>query len=279
MVVIPEEAELLIPILRKFKHPNANLINYAAPVTRKMSYFNDLKYYAIPSLSKHWKPPTWLTVELGILAGRTYFEFHEYEDLRRYLSIKEDGEAKVPDAKVNAASNSSTSQKVNGAMNGNHVDQKVTIFTARPLTFLQEWLALRRRGHDFSHTPMGYVCQNKRLTADYPFFAKSETNGVNIMPVMARAVNGTQEERFLKDADETEDEIPQELLLPEDSESDSEDDDEAEGRRGGVPGGSPPEESESESSSSESEESSSDEDEASDKEADGDDEEDSDGVF
>jgi len=44
-------------------------------------------------------------------------------------------------------------------------------FTAKPLTFLQEWLAVRRKGQDFVNTPMGYVCQGRALKASHPFFA------------------------------------------------------------------------------------------------------------
>jgi hypothetical protein len=42
------------------------------------------------------------------------------------------------------------------------------------LTFMQEWLSLRRKGQDFAQTPMGYICQGKVLKADHPFFSKVE---------------------------------------------------------------------------------------------------------
>jgi hypothetical protein len=47
-----------------------------------MLHFNNLTYYSLPhALLRHWKPPTWLTIELGILAGLLYFEFEEYTTL------------------------------------------------------------------------------------------------------------------------------------------------------------------------------------------------------
>lgn len=52
-----------------------------------MLHFNNLMYYSLPRLPKNWKPPTWLTIELGIFAGRLYFEFGEYAALANYLGL------------------------------------------------------------------------------------------------------------------------------------------------------------------------------------------------
>ncbi|TGO19500.1 hypothetical protein BTUL_0004g01400 [Botrytis tulipae] len=175
LVVIPEETELLIPILRDCLAPACFLLTYAAPTTRKMLVnFNDLQYYAIPALSKDWVAPTWLLVQLGIFSGALYFEYSQYEYLRGFLGfgientmeelqedcLEEDGH--VIDGKATE--------------NGNGKDQTSAGFTSRPLTFLQEWLSVRRKGQDFSHTPMGYVCQGKVLTESHPFFSKNELN-------------------------------------------------------------------------------------------------------
>ncbi|KAF7931332.1 hypothetical protein BELL_0384g00070 [Botrytis elliptica] len=175
LVVIPEETELLIPILRDCLAPVCFLLTYAAPTTRKMLInFNDLRYYAIPALSKDWIAPSWLLVQLGIFSGALYFEYSQYEYLRGFLGfgiqktmeelqedcLEEDGH--VIDGKATE--------------NGNGKDQTSVGFTSRPLTFLQEWLSVRRKGQDFSHTPMGYVCQGKVLTETHPFFSKNELN-------------------------------------------------------------------------------------------------------
>ncbi|KAJ5365940.1 hypothetical protein N7517_008826 [Penicillium concentricum] len=39
------------------------------------------------------------------------------------------------------------------------------------LSFLQEWLNLRRPGQDIFHTPMGYICQGLTLRGDHTFFS------------------------------------------------------------------------------------------------------------
>src|SRR5436190_13431489 len=85
LVIIPEEAELLIPLVRDANAVLTHLLTYAGPVTRKMLHFNGLGYYAVPALPARWKPPTWLTIELGIFAGRLYFQFEEYCDICKYL--------------------------------------------------------------------------------------------------------------------------------------------------------------------------------------------------
>jgi hypothetical protein len=74
IVVIPEEAELIIPLIHSNKLSYTHLLTYSAPVTRKMLHFNSLDYYAIPSLPKGWKAPGWLMIELGIFAGRLCFQ-------------------------------------------------------------------------------------------------------------------------------------------------------------------------------------------------------------
>jgi hypothetical protein len=51
LVVISEEVELLISIIRAAKKLKVHLITSAAPVTKKMQYFNGLSYYVLPALA------------------------------------------------------------------------------------------------------------------------------------------------------------------------------------------------------------------------------------
>ena len=75
LVIIPEEAEELIPIIRTISAPRVTLIRYTAAFTKRMLNSNGFDCYALPSLAADWTPPSWLPLELGILAGRLYFEF------------------------------------------------------------------------------------------------------------------------------------------------------------------------------------------------------------
>ncbi|EAW10826.1 uncharacterized protein ACLA_053000 [Aspergillus clavatus NRRL 1] len=183
LVIIPEEAEAIIPVLRTLENPSVHLILYAAPFTRRMLQFNRLRFYAIPELPKDWHPPSWLSFELGILAGRLYFEFEEYQDIMDRLQL---------DAKDGSNGESSGSLCL-----GNRLDKK-------HLQFLQEWLTLRRHGQDISHTPMGYVCQGWRLRDDHPFFSTQEGERRNATELFPRAsqANGTISEQVFYDSDE-----------------------------------------------------------------------------
>ncbi|KAL8391947.1 hypothetical protein RB595_002236 [Gaeumannomyces hyphopodioides] len=183
IVIIPEEAELLLPIVRSTNSPTW-ILTYAAPVTRKMLHFNRLDYYAIPDLPDNWKAPTWLTVELGIFAGRLYFEWDEYSVLCQLAGLdpssnsqedwEDDGDGDGDEEEGAAIS------QMDGAMS--NLDQggqgglgtKSAAIATKPLVFLQDWLALRRRGQDFVHTPMGHVTQSKPLHAEHSFFRKNE---------------------------------------------------------------------------------------------------------
>ncbi|KAE8402926.1 hypothetical protein BDV37DRAFT_294915 [Aspergillus pseudonomiae] len=153
LVIIPEEAEELIPIIRPMQNSTMHLIMYAAPFTKRMLQFDTLNYYALPSLPKGRSPPQWLPFELGILAGRLYFQFSEYKFLLEQLRL----DLEKPTSHVDPAEASSTAACDNS-------------FVRTQLNFLQDWLTLRRQGQDISHTPMGYVCQGSRLRRDHPFF-------------------------------------------------------------------------------------------------------------
>ncbi|QBZ60228.1 hypothetical protein PoMZ_07166 [Pyricularia oryzae] len=55
---IPEEAQLLMSIVRKHGTPSY-ILTYAAPATRKRLHFNNLNYYSIPDLPHNWVAPLW----------------------------------------------------------------------------------------------------------------------------------------------------------------------------------------------------------------------------
>lgn len=182
MVIIPEEVEQVIALIRDNKEGFTNLITYAAPVTRKMLHFNNLGYYAIPAMPAGWKPPAWLTIELGIIAGRLYFEFEEYSDLRKYLGFREQvGKFKE---KLEDPVDSTDLQETDRGADDTADEEEIVAstreglsFTSKPLAFVQDWLAVRRKGQDFKYTPMGYICQDKQLTADHPFYTRVENDG------------------------------------------------------------------------------------------------------
>ena len=69
--------------------------------------------------------------------------------------------------------------EVTGNLEEEFAGKYTKVFAKRPLMFLQEWLALRRKGQDFSHTPMGHLCQGKPLLESHPFFTKPENDVTN----------------------------------------------------------------------------------------------------
>ena len=118
-----------------------------------MRPFNELTYYAIPSLPTTWVAPNWLKIELGIFSGRLYFDFDEYQTMSRYVGLV-DLTQDEEDSTLDRTSN--------------------VPLTAKPTAFLQEWLTVRRKGQDFTHTPMGYLCNGKPLLSTHPFFVASD---------------------------------------------------------------------------------------------------------
>ncbi|RYP37538.1 hypothetical protein DL767_002846 [Monosporascus sp. MG133] len=171
LIIIPEEAELLIPVIRRAGQlAKVHLIAYAAPVTKSMIHFNDFLYYTIPRLPAGYTVPVWLSIELGIFAGRLYIEFGECAPLTRYLRVLSEGAA--ADAALQVTGEP-------GPGSG--------IFTKKPVSFLLEWLALRRKAHDIMHTPMGYICQGRPLHKNHPFFVARSANAQEVVPPSAGA--------------------------------------------------------------------------------------------
>lgn len=182
VIVIPEEAEKLLRLLRGVENSPTHLLAYAAPVTRKMLHFNNFTYYSVPPLPKDWEAPIWFRIELGIFAGRLYFPYLEYPYLLQYLGIKTNDlelEGKVEGPGPEACSADATHKEA--GIYATRPDIKA--FSRKPLSFLQEWLSIRRKGQDFAHTPMGFVCQGKPLLASHPFFTRPETDGERQRPL------------------------------------------------------------------------------------------------
>ncbi|KAK1147945.1 hypothetical protein N8T08_000461 [Aspergillus melleus] len=93
-----------------------------------MVEFDKLDYYAIPSLPNNWIPPSWLPFELGILAGRLYFDFAGYETVLEGLYLTKESLSSVDESTAHA----------------------LQALTKRHLTFLQE--RPLRREHPFFQT-------------------------------------------------------------------------------------------------------------------------------
>ncbi|KAI3400394.1 hypothetical protein diail_3411 [Diaporthe ilicicola] len=148
LVIIPEEAELLIPIIRTAgPRCPVHLITYATPVTKStLQNFNDLVFYNMPPLPDDYQFPKWFTVELGIFAGRLYLTYDECALVAQYLHV---------------------SQSMEDQLDGT-ADQT---FAKKPITFMSEWLALRRQS-DIQQTPMGYILKGKieTLHPEHAFF-------------------------------------------------------------------------------------------------------------
>ncbi|CZT03079.1 uncharacterized protein RAG0_09953 [Rhynchosporium agropyri] len=181
IILVPEEVELILPIVRNSASTASHILSYAAPITRKMLHFNGLSYYAVPNLPLNWEAPAWLRTELGIYAGRLYFDFSEYSTILAFLGVKETT-SKIEEEDIDHLNSSEGTELLKIEVNG--IDVSIhKAFTRKPLAFLQEWLAIRRKGQDFTETPMGYICQGKQLSENHPFFRQREAEGSKKVPI------------------------------------------------------------------------------------------------
>ncbi|CAK7274557.1 hypothetical protein SEPCBS119000_006234 [Sporothrix epigloea] len=148
LVIIPEEFELLIHEIRRSRY--VHLIAYAAPVTKNMLAFSSLRYYSFPALPENYTMPTWLPIEMGILAGRLYMDFDEAMYMAQYIGQPQESE-----------------------LDGVRGITPAKEFCSNTTTFLLEWLPLRRTAQEALHTTAAYVCQGRPLRPDHRFFSQS----------------------------------------------------------------------------------------------------------
>ena len=163
MIISPHEAEALLDEIRYAKNPCTYLITYAAPVTRNMLPFDTLKFYSVPSLPPNWRAPHWLVTDLGIFAGRLYFDYTDYPHIRERLNLPAPKGAAVIENLCDELP--FRDQSNDGPQNNSE------LFTKLPLEFMQQWLSVRRKGQDFSQTPMGQVCSGKEVKENSVLFA------------------------------------------------------------------------------------------------------------
>jgi hypothetical protein len=207
LIIIPEEAELLLPMIAGNDVVTTHLISYAAPVARKMLHFGSLNFHAVPPLPLNWEAPMWLKLELGIYAGRLYFDFSEYHTILDMLGIQHSGgRIEVPEDEKDDNADSTEEVPASAVRK---------MFAKRPLTFLQEWLTLRRKGQNFDQTPMGFVCQGKILIEDHHFFSKTD-GAAGLRKEGAEVVIEAADEKDAEDAEDDfgEDEAPGEVVKP-----------------------------------------------------------------
>ena len=146
LIVVPEEAELLIPMVRKTANGTlsalVHLITHVLPLSRDISKFAGVLHSIPPLPAGHGQQVCGrLRTELDIFAGRLYAGFDECAALKTYMES--------PGAAV---------------------------LSANPAGFLLEWLSLRRKGQDISHTPVAYVCQGWPLRQDHHLFTVLHSN-------------------------------------------------------------------------------------------------------
>lgn len=163
MVISPFEADALLRTIRNSQQHSTHLLVYAAPVTRKMLCFNSFSFYSIPALPSTFQAPDWLVQEIGIFAGRLFFPFEEYHSICNYLGLNTQSgkQENSEDMKVDADSGSSLRTQIRRP------------FVKQPLSFMHEWLMIRRTSQDFSSSPMGHLCQGKRMSERDVFFGGS----------------------------------------------------------------------------------------------------------
>ena len=160
LIISDFEADAVLPLIRDRRPPSTYLVTYAAPVTRAMLAFDTLRLYTIPSLPASWRAPTWLVRDLGIFAGRLYFDFDEQSHaVYQALGLP------PPASSLENVSTELTEMDLWHELPFDDPQAEVQEgpFSENPLLFMQEWLSIRRKGQDFSQSMVGELIRGRRL--------------------------------------------------------------------------------------------------------------------
>lgn len=160
LIVSDFEADAVLPLIRDRKPPFVHLITYAAPITRAMLVLDTLRLYTVPSLPATWRAPRWLVRDLGIFAGRLYFDFDEQAHAV-YQSLG----LPPPTSTIGKGSIELTEMDLWHELpfGDQRMEAEEGPFSKTPLLFMQEWLAIRRKGQDFSQSMIGELIRGRRL--------------------------------------------------------------------------------------------------------------------
>lgn len=120
-----------------------------------MVSFNQLRFYTLPRLPFEHTFPEWFRMELGILAGRLYFDKAEWVPMARYLRSS----SAVSDNQFEDDAELQPVDKISPAT-----------FADDPAPYLLEWVTLRRKTRDVLHTPVGYICTGRTLENGHPLW-------------------------------------------------------------------------------------------------------------
>lgn len=164
LILSDYEADNILPLIRDKTPIYTYLITYSAPVTKSMLVFDTLKLYSVPCLPADWSAPTWLVRNLGLFAGRLYFDYDS-----QYHAVCEAMGLPPPATTSTQSSNALTEMDLWGELPFEEDKQEkpeAEPFSQTPLLFTQEWLAIRRKGQDFSQTMMGEICRGRRLVKE-----------------------------------------------------------------------------------------------------------------
>ncbi|CAF9942696.1 MAG: hypothetical protein ALECFALPRED_009917 [Alectoria fallacina] len=160
LIISDFEADALLPLIRDRRPTSTHLITYAAPVTRAMVAFDTLKLYSVPSLPANWRAPTWLVRDLGIFAGRLYFDFDDQSRAVYQALGLPPPASTTADLEIELTEMDLWSELPFGDARS---ETKQEPFSTNPLLFMQEWLAIRRKGQDFSQSMVGELIRGRRL--------------------------------------------------------------------------------------------------------------------
>ncbi len=160
LIISDFEADAILPLIRGKNPASTYLIPYAAPQTRAMLPFDTLRLYTVPRLPAHWRAPAWLVRDLGIFAGRLYFDFkNQSHSVYQALGLA------PPAHSIEDLSAELTEMDLWQLLpfGDPQMEIKEGPFCKNPMGFMQEWLAVRRKGQDFSQSMMGQLIRGRRL--------------------------------------------------------------------------------------------------------------------
>ncbi|KAF2837133.1 hypothetical protein M501DRAFT_986928 [Patellaria atrata CBS 101060] len=162
-IIIPEEAEFLIPVIRLMRDLKVHLIAYASPVIKSMLHFNRLSYYVLPALPKNRQCPHGSLPNLEYLRAVYTWNFQNVL-VKKCLTLA-------------GASDSNAAQDAAAPFG---------ISMKNPSRFMLEWLSVPRKGsvdinaegsHSAVRGELNHTMDEEEEEEDIDLYDEEELNG------------------------------------------------------------------------------------------------------
>ena len=159
VVLSPYEAQELLPSVRQYRHVILHV--YSPRLSVSVRTLEDLSFCAVPAVPKSWPIPA-IVKQLNLFAGQLYIRtYEEYESLCGFLGLC----SQPPNDQMEVACDGFITPL--NRSQSNVITGPTCPFMNSPVAFLKKFIALRRKGQNFSASHFGRILNGELISREH----------------------------------------------------------------------------------------------------------------